>query len=187
MNNVVAEELDARIGRRCVNETGCREPTKLQSKEVLQHITEEEGGEGDTDHYENGNKVVAEAVLMSCRCDAEGDSDHKLEYGRNKSDGKGYAHMLEDDLCYGDTVNEACSQVKSCKSAEPGNVSLENAEKAVIAKSVHFVHGVNRFLTYCRATLIDGVDLILDKINGHQSDEEVNDKRNAQQNEHGHK
>ena len=94
--------------------------------------------------------------------------------------------MLENNVCDGNAVDEAGAQVKGGQSSQPAEVALQDSHKAVVPQPVHFVHGVHRFFADRCAALVDGVDLALDKIHGHQTDQEVDDHRDAQQNENCH-
>ena len=113
MHEVVEKKRDTRrVGRR-VYKSRRWEPSELHRKEVLQHLSEEEGGERYTDHYDYRNDVVADGVLMRCRRDAERYSDHKFEEGCDQGDREGYAHMILNNVNDGCTVLEARSEVEA--------------------------------------------------------------------------
>ena len=121
---------------------------------------------------------------MGSRGDAQGNRNQEFEDGSNKGDGKGHAHILEDNLCHGLTVLEAGTQIKPAQGAQPVAVALEDAHKGVVTQAVHLVHRLHRLFVDVTGVLAHGDDLVLHKIHRHQTYEEINDERHAQQNDH---
>ena len=93
--------------------------------------------------------------------------------------------MLNDHVGDGDSVQEACTEIQTGNIAQPPEVSAQNTLEAIILESIHFVHGVDRFLRYRSTALVHGIDHVLDIVDGHQTDQKVNDHRHAQQNQNG--
>mgnify|MGYP006874657775 CR=1 FL=1 len=182
---IVTQQGKAGVGRSCVNQTGNREPAQLQGEDALKHLSEEEGRQADADHNQHGDHIVTQAVLMGSRSDAQRNGNHELENGSDQGNAEGNAHMLHDDIGHGNAVDEAGTQVALGQLLQPVPITGQNTHKTVISQAVHGVHCLNGFLTDGGTALIDGVDLALNEVNGHQTDQEVDDHGYADQNKNG--
>ena len=122
---------------------------------------------------------------MGSSSDAQRNGDHKLKDGGDEGDGEGNAHVLHDDLGHGNAVDEAGAQIQLGQLLQPIPVTGKDSHKAVISQAVHFVHGLHRLLGNGGTALVDGVNLALNEVNGHQPDQEVDDHGYADQDEDG--
>ena len=120
---------------------------------------------------------------MRCRGDTEGYRYHKLKDGRDKRYGEGNAHMVDDNVKNGLTVDEARAEVESAERAEPLDISLDDAEETVIRKTVHFVHLFDRRCIKCLS--VQRRDLVRYVVVWHTANENVYDQRNAKQDKQG--
>ena len=111
----------------------------------------------------------------------ERDRDQKFENGCDESNGEGNAHMLLDDVDDWDTVLEAGSEIEAAERAEPVDVALENSPKTIVLQTVELLHSGNGFLGNRCATLVHSGDLIVDKADGHTSDQHVDDQGDTDQ------
>ena len=184
MLQIVQEQVDPRIGLGGIGHTRRREPAQLVGEQILQHLSEEEGGEGDTDHDQDGDDIVPGRVLVGGGGNAQGNGDEELQYHRHEGDGEGHAHVVADDVDDGRAVLEAGTEIELHQLAEPVDVALQDAHEAVILQTVELLHALHRLLGDGGAALIHLSDLTLDEADGHTSDQDVNDEGYAQKDQH---
>ena len=106
-------------------------PTEIHRKDTDDQCRQEEGRQADAGHGEHRHAVIHEAVLMRCRLDAKRNGDQELQKSRYKRDGKGNAHVLEDDVLDRLLVLEGHTEVAPDDIEQPAEVAAEDSARLI--------------------------------------------------------